>query len=146
MDKLPKELLDRVMQERAAGWTWAEIEEFSPRFEEWKKTPEAVRAQFPGLKLPHTTLLRWHDLRVEQVKKEVLADQVKAREIASLFAGKELKDLPDTVRTAISDQLFGMMQSADERSRLNVVKGLLALGDLLAQQRKIEIAGKKADA
>lgn len=146
MDKLPTELLDRVMKERAAGRTWSEIEEMSPRFEEWEKTPETVRADFPGLKLPHSTLLRWHDLRVDQVKQEVLADQVKAREIAGLFAGKELKDLPDTVRTAISDQLFGMMQNADEKSRINVVKGLLALGDLLAQQRKLEIADKKAQA
>jgi hypothetical protein len=139
MDKLPTELLDRVMNERAAGRTWSEIEELSPRFEEWEKTPETIRAQFPGLKLPHSTLTRWHDLRVEQVKKEVLADQVKAREIAGLFAGKELKDLPETVRTAISDQLFGMMQNADEKSRHRVVAGMLALGALLNEQRKVQL-------
>jgi hypothetical protein len=139
MDKLPTELLDRVMKERAAGRTWSEIEELSPRFEEWEKTPETIRAEFPGLKLPHSTLTRWHDLRVEQVKKEVLADQVKAREIAGLFAGKELKDLPETVRTAISDQLFGMMQNADEKSRHKVVAGMLALGALLNEQRKVQL-------
>jgi hypothetical protein len=139
MDKLPTELLDRVMNERAAGRTWSEIEELSPRFEEWAKTPETIRAQFPGLKLPHSTLTRWHDLRVEQVKKEVLADQVKAREIAGLFAGKKLKDLPETVRTAISDQLFGMMQNADEKSRHKVVAGMLALGALLNEQRKVQL-------
>jgi hypothetical protein len=139
MDKLPTELLDRVMKERAAGRTWSEIEELSPRFEEWDKTPETIRAQFPGLKLPHSTLTRWHDLRVEQVKREVLADQVKAREIAGLFAGKELKDLPETVRTAISDQLFGMMQNADEKSRHKVVAGMLALGALLNEQRKVQL-------
>lgn len=143
MDKLPAELLDRVMKERAAGRTWLEIEEMSPRFEEWQKTSETVRAEFSGLKLPHSTLLRWHDLRVDQVKREVMADQVKAREIAGLFAGKELKDLPDTVRTAISDQLFGMMQNQDEKSRHKVVAGMLALGELLAQQRKLEIQEQK---
>src|SRR5690348_14056126 len=88
MDKLPAELLDRVMKERAAGMFWKEIEDLSPRFEEWQKTSEEVRAQFPGLRIPHTTLHRWYDLRFEQVKKEVLADQVRAREIAALFAGK----------------------------------------------------------
>jgi hypothetical protein len=147
MDKLPTELLDRVMKERAAGRTWMEIEEMSPRFEEWEKTtkPE-IRAEFPGLKLPHSTLLRWHDLRVDQVKREVLADQVKAREIAALFAGKGMKDLPETVRTAISDQLFGMMQNADEKSRHKVVAGMLALGELMAQQRKLEIQEQKVQA
>jgi hypothetical protein len=139
MDKLPTELLDRVMNERAAGRTWSEIEELSPRFEEWEKTSPDIRADFPGRKLPHSTLTRWHDLRVEQVKKEVLADQVKAREIAGLFAGKELKDLPETVRTAISDQLFGMMQNADEKSRHKVVAGMLALGALLNEQRKVQL-------
>ena len=146
MDKLPTELLDRVMKERAAGRTWLEIEEMSPRFEEWKQADDQTRINFPDNRLPHTTLLRWHDLRVDQVKREVLADQVRAREIAGLFAGKELKDLPDTVRTAISDQLFGMMQNSDEKSRHRAVAGLLALGELMAQQRKLEIADKKVQA
>jgi hypothetical protein len=140
MDKLPMELLDRVMKERAAGRTWSEIEELSPRFEEWEKnTKPEIRAKFPGLRLPHSTLTRWHDLRVEQVKKEVLADQVKAREFAGLFAGKEFKDLPETVRAAISDQLFGMMQNGDEKSRHKTISGLLALGALLNEQRKVQL-------
>jgi hypothetical protein len=140
MDKLPTELLDRVMQERAAGRTWLEIEQMSSRFEEWKKTTETVRAQFPGLKLPHSTLLRWHDLRVEQVKKEVLADQVKAREIAGLFAGKEFKDLPEAVRNALGDKVFALTQSTDNKTQL---KHLLDLGWLLAQQRKLELNERK---
>jgi hypothetical protein len=139
MDKLPMELLDRVMKERAAGRTWSEIEELSSRFEEWEKTSPEIRAQFPRLNLPHTTLTRWYDLRVEQVKQEVLASQVRAREIAALFAGKGIKDLPEAVRTAISDQLFGMMQNADEKSRHKTVAGLLALGVLLNDQRKVEL-------
>jgi len=137
MDKLPPELLDRVMKERAAGRTWEHLESLTPRFEEWEKVSPEIRAKWPGLRLPQSSLQRWHDLRVEQVKKEVIADQVRAREIAGLFAGKSMKDLPDTVRTAISDQLFGMMQNADEKSRHKVVAGMLALGELMAQQRKL---------
>lgn len=140
MDKLPTELLDRVMKERAAGRTWSEIEEMSPRFEEWEKTPETVRADFPGLKLPHSTLTRWFDLRVEQVKREVLADQVKAREIAGLFAGKEFKDLPDAVRNAIGDKVFALTQATDNKTQL---KQLLDLGWLLAQLRKLELQERK---
>jgi hypothetical protein len=143
MDKLPQEILDRVMQERAAGRTWDEIEAMSPRFDEWQKTDEVVRAEFPGLKLPHTTLQRWYDIRVDQVKREVLADQARAREIAALFAGKDFKELPEAVRNAIGDQLFSMMQNADADSRVMVTKGLLALGDLLNEQRKTEIKERK---
>ena len=145
MDKLPSELLDRVMQERAAGRTWIEIEELSPRFSEWQKTDEAVRARFPELKLPHTTLLRWYDLRVEQVKKEVLANQVRAREIAALFAGKEMKDLPDAVKAALSDQIFGLMQNTDEKNRSKAIAGLLGLGVLLNEQRKVQLKERQVE-
>jgi hypothetical protein len=160
MDKLPQELLDRVMKERAAGRTWEEIEELSPRFEEWGRPGKAEKTLaenrqsldalaaafelFPGGRIPHTTLQRWYDLRVDQVKREVMADQVRAREIAALFAGKDFKGLPDAVRNAIGDQLFSMMQAADAKSRLNVTKGLLALGDLLNEQRKTEIRERVA--
>jgi hypothetical protein len=143
MDKLPQELLDRIMRERAEGRTWPEIEEMSSRFDEWGKTSAEARAKFPGLRLPHSTLQRWYDLRVEQVKVEVLANQERARKIAALFAGKQFKELPEAVRTAIGDQLFGMMQNADEKSRHKVVSGLLALGELLNQQRKLDIQDRK---
>ncbi|HEV7521297.1 MAG TPA: hypothetical protein VGP89_09375 [Candidatus Angelobacter sp.] len=153
MDKLPMELLDRVMKERAAGRTWLEIEELSPRFEEWGKVEQTNKdawllafKAFPGGRIPHTTLSRWYDIRVDQVKKEVLASQVRAREIAALFAGKGIKDLPEAVRTAISDQLFGMMQNADEKSRHKTVAGLLALGVLLNDQRKTELKGQQVEA
>lgn len=146
LDRAPELLRDRVMKERAAGRTWSEIEEMSPRFEEWEKTAPEIRVQFPGLKLPHSTLQRWHDLRVEQVKREMLADQTRAREIAALFAGNDFKKLPEAVRNAIGDQLFAMMQSGDDKSRDKVVDGLLALGELLNQQRKTEIREKVAAA
>ena len=146
MDKLPTELAKRVMEERAAGRTWMEIEDLSPTFEEWGKVEQsnkdaylAAFRLFPNGRIPHSTLSRWYDLRVDQVKKEVMTDQVRAREIAALFAGKELKDLPETVRTAISDQLFGMMQNGDEKSRHKAVAGLLALGVLLNEQRKVQL-------
>jgi hypothetical protein len=150
MDRLPGELLDRVMKERAAGRTWMEIEELSGSFEEWAlsavsnhEAHVAAVKQFPGGRIPHSTLQRWYDLRVEQVKKEMLADQTRAREIAALFAGKEFKDLPDAVRNAIGDQLFAMMQNADDKSRTKVVSGLLALGELLSQHRKLDIQERK---
>lgn len=147
MDKVPQLLLDRVMQERAAGRTWMEIEELSPKFEEWGKVEASSKDEyllafrlFPGGRIPHTTLQRWYDLRVEQVKKEVMADQVKAREIAGLFAGKEFRDLPEAVRNALGDKVFALTQSTDNKTQL---KHLLELGWLLAQQRKLELQERK---
>jgi hypothetical protein len=143
MDRLPAELMDRVLQERAAGRTWMEIEDMSPRFDEWKKADSKVIAKFPEMKLPHTTLLRWHDLRVEQVKREALADQVRAREIAGMFAGRDFKDLPEAVRNALGDKVFALMQSADDKTQAKTLKGLLELGWLLAQQQKLKLQERK---
>jgi hypothetical protein len=152
LDKVPQILLDRVMQERAAGRTWMEIEELSPRFEEWGKVEQGNKDEyllafklFPGGRIPHTTLQRWYDLRVEQVKHEVLANQVRAREIAALFAGKEMKDLPETVRAALSDQIFGMMQSTDEKHRTQAISSLLNLGVLLNEQRKVQLKERQVE-
>jgi uncharacterized protein (DUF3084 family) len=39
-----------------------------------------------------------------------------------------------------------MMQNADEKSRHKVVAGMLALGELMAQQRKLEIQEQKVQA
>lgn len=143
MDRLPHELLDRVMQERAAGRTWEEIEELAPAFEEWDKAPEGTRALFPGLRLSPQMLRRWHDLRVEQVKREMLADQARAREIAGLFSGKPFKDMPEAVRNALGDKVFSLMQSADEKSQAKTLKALLDLGKFLGQQRKLELQEEK---
>ncbi|MBZ5533086.1 MAG: hypothetical protein LAO20_16775 [Acidobacteriia bacterium] len=145
MDRLPQELLDRVMKERAAGRTWSEIQDMSPSFKEWETVAADAETlkQFPGGRIPQTTLFRWYDLRVEQVKREMLADQTRAREIAALFAGKDFKDLPDAVRNALGDQLFAMMQNADDKSRTKVVSGLLALGELLSNHRKLDIQERK---
>jgi hypothetical protein len=143
MDRLPAELLDRVIAERAVGRTWDEIEELSPRFDEWEKTAAEIRAQFHGLRLPRATLQRWYDIRVEQVKREMLADQVRAREVAAIFAGKEFKDLPDAVRNALGDKVFTLMQAGGDKNQSKTLKGLLELGWLLAQQKKLEIQERK---
>lgn len=150
MDRLPQELLDRVMRERAAGRTWLEIEEMSPRFEEWGKVEQANKdayllafKSFPAGRIPHTTLQRWYDLRVEQVRSELLADQARAREIAQIFAGKGYEGLSDTVRNAIADKVFEVMQSADDKSKGKALKSLQEFGWLLAQQQKLELQARK---
>ncbi len=146
MDKLPSHILDRVMAERSVGRTWEEIEDMSPRFEEWNKTEESVRANFPGLRLPHSTLQRWYDLRVEQVKREVMAQSVKSREFAAAFAKSDFRKLPEAVKNALGDQVFALMQHVDEKNQARFRKELLNLGMLLAENRKLDIQERRASA
>jgi hypothetical protein len=143
IDRLPAELRERIQAERAAGLTWEEIEDISSRFKEWEQVPEKVRALFPELKLPHTTLQRWYDLRVEQVRRETMASAAKAREFAAAFAGPGLKDLPEAVRNALGDQIFSLMQSADAKDQARFRAELLKLGTLLTEYRKLDIAERK---
>lgn len=70
LDHLPLALLDRVRAERANGHTWSEIENDSPNWTEWEEASLEAMASFPGRRLPHSNLQRWHDLRVEQVQRE----------------------------------------------------------------------------
>lgn len=139
IDKLPVELRDRIQAERAAGGTWEEIEELSPKWKEWEAVPEKVRQLFPDLKLPHTTLARWYDLRVDQVIRENLERAQKAREAAAIWAGRDFKDLPAATRNALGDQIFALMQSADKQDQQQFRKELMVMMDLLNESRKLDI-------
>jgi len=143
IDKLPIELREGIQEMRASGLTWIEIEDLSPRMKQWKAVPEKTQALFPGLRIPHTNLSRWWDLRIEQVKRETLESAGKAREFAAAFAGRDFKDLPDAVRNALGDQIFSLMQSADKQDQTRFRRELLALGELLNQHRKLDIAERK---
>ena len=145
IDRLPLELRDRVMLERAMGRTWDEIEQASPEFTEWAKAePDAVKL-FPGKRLPHSNLQRWYDLRVEQVRKEALAKAGRAREIAVEFSRRGFKDLPEAVKAALGDQIFALMESGAAGDEKQFRKELILLGRLLNQNRRLDIAQEKVD-
>lgn len=139
IDKLPVELRDRIQEERAKGGTWEEIEEMSPKFPEWEKVPEETKQLFPKLKLPHSTLARWYDLRVSQVLQENLERSQRAREFAGIWAGRDFKDLPAATRNALGDQIFALMQSADKQDQQQFRRELMALMELLNESRKLDI-------
>lgn len=143
IDKLPMEMRDAIQRLRADGRTWEEIEELSPAFEGWDKLPLSVLELFPDMKIPRSSLQRWYDIRVEQVRREVVADSERAREFAATFNGPANKDLPDAVRNALGDQIFSLMQSADASDKQQFRKELLNLGMLLAEHRKLDIREQK---
>jgi hypothetical protein len=143
IDKLPAELRDRIQMERSLGLTWEEIEEISPSFKEWEKVSDAGMKLFPGKRIPKSSLQRWWDLRVDQVKAELMARAEKAREIAAAFAGSKFEELPAAVEGALRDQIFSLMQASDMSSRAKVITELQKLGLLLAQKRKLELQEMK---
>lgn len=139
IDKLPMEMRDAIQRLRAEGRTWEEIEELSPKLEGWDKLPLTVLELFPDMRIPRSSLQRWYDLRVEQIRREVMADSERAREFASTFARGGFEQLPDAVRNALGDQIFALMQSAEATDKQQFRKELLNLGMLLAEQRKLDI-------
>lgn len=139
IDKLPLELRDRIQEERAAGKTWAEIEDASPRFPEWNDISPEVQALFPDRRLPGRTLLRWWDLRVEQVRREMMQQAEVAKGLAVAFAGRGMKELPEAVMNALRDLIFSVLEHSDEKNRGKVIKSLSDLGWLLNDYRKVEI-------
>ena len=144
VDLLPEKLRDRILSERnQLGRTWQEIEIASPEWQEWKlATPEA-EAAFPGRKLPHTTLHRWYDLRVEQVRADAMAQNVVAREVASSFAKAVVKGDQQAVVNAARDIIFSLLENGDEAHRAVTAKKLIDLGYLMQMARGNEIKARK---
>lgn len=139
IDKLPVKIRDRIQALRAEGRTWPEIEEMSPDFPEWENAPAGVLELFPGKRLPATTLLRWWDLRIEQVRREVMRQAETAKGLAVAFAGRGMKKLPEAVMNASRDLIFSVLEHSDEKNRSKVIKSLSDLGWLLNDYRKLEI-------
>jgi hypothetical protein len=146
IDKLPRTSISKIQEKRSVGWTWAEIESDS---QTWKEALEKVDAKtaalFPGGKLPHSNLSRWYDLRVEQVKQEVMAKAQRAREFAEAFASRGFKDLPEAVRAALADTIFGLMEDPSKKQDAELRYNLIELGKLLAKERKLDIDEKKVE-
>ena len=156
LDRLPLALLDRIRAERAQQRTWDEIECDSPHWEEWEQATPEVLAAFPGRRLPHTNVQRWHDLRVEQVQRERDAQSVAAQAFADRLAARGIAP-GAAIRNAFSDSVFRLaIAGADEKlirdelCRLAHVTAALERGEIARQRleldrRKLELAAQQAE-
>ena len=115
IDRLPQSAQDAIQALYGRGRTWVEIAEQSsrPYSAEWEKDgggfidwpnvdPDALDL-FPGLRLAKSSLQRWFDLRVSQVRAQVMAESAKAREWAAAFAGNDLAGSNAAVMNAMRD-------------------------------------------
>lgn len=143
IDRLPSDVHEQIQKLKAAGHTWAEIEEMSPAFVSWDKLDKEVVKLFPGHRLPHTNLHRWYDLRVQQVREETLRRAESSRQVAAAFAGRSFKELPDAVRNLLGDMVFTFTEKSGAEPEEKLFKAATELGWLLQRFRANDIREKK---
>jgi hypothetical protein len=146
LDRLPREVHEEILAARAEGKTWSEIEDLSREFVPWSELAPALALQYPGRKLPRTTLQRWYDLRVEQVRKEVMAESEQARVFAEKFASAGFEHADDAVVNAFRDEVFRLTQSADPKSRADFQKMLNQLSLVMTRVERVKLQRRRVDA
>ena len=154
MDRLPLAVHDAINHLKTElGKSWKYIETLSTMpyhpdwakagnvgkfgFVDWHGLPLDTLNLFPDLRLPAASLQRWFDVRIAQVKKEVLERSAAARELAEAFVGKQLPD--SAVMNAASDVIFAKMQSQDDKSKKDAARALLALAEVMQVKRANDI-------
>jgi hypothetical protein len=137
LDALPLAMLDRIRAERAAGRSWTEIEQSSPQWPEWEQAEPEALASFPHRRLPHSSLQRWHDLRVEQVRREQEKQSRAAHAIAGQLAAHGFSNLDSAVKNALGEAVFGLL--AEGAGKDEVMKALYQLSRLLISLDRAEI-------
>jgi hypothetical protein len=146
VDKLPQEVRDTILKLRAEGRTWPQIEEESREFVPWDTLAPLLVERFPGKKIPHSNLHRWYDLRVEQVRKEVLAESETARAFAEKLGATGVENGSDLVVNAMRDQVFQFTKNIDPKSKSDFLKFLNQLGLTMTRFQRVEIQRRKVDA
>jgi hypothetical protein len=132
IDRLPLAIQDRIRAARIAGRTWMEIEQQSPKWAEWAEATEEQRAIFPDLRLPHTNLHRWYDLRVEQVIQEQEQRAQAAHAAAEKLAARGFSNLTASVKHALGEAVFELM-NANAAAPDEIVEALTDVGHLLVK-------------
>ncbi|MHB1673784.1 MAG: hypothetical protein ACYCSP_05985 [Acidobacteriaceae bacterium] len=150
IDRLPVEARDAILHLRDIGKTWPEIEELSalPKerggFVEWDALALDVLELFPSMRLPHSSLHRWYDLRFRQVMVETMARSAQAREIATAFAKSAVDGADEAVLNAARDQIMSVLaEGGPSGGRMKAAKALIDLGFLVQTTRANEIKQRK---
>jgi hypothetical protein len=151
IDRLTPSIHNAILVMRnQLGKTWEEIEALSAApmdkggFVDWKTLPASVQKQFPDHRIPHTTLHRWYDLRVSQVRRDVEQRSLVAREVAESFAKSVVDGSNEAVINAARDQLMSLLaEDLTPKGRTHAAKGLIALAEILQEARANDIKERK---
>ena len=157
IDLLPQPAKDAIQVLRDRGVPWPRIEEQSAKpwskdwekdgggFVEWEAIPLGTLEEFPSMRLPKSSLQRWYDLRVSQVRAQVLAESAKAREWAAAFASKNLPDSNAAVMNAMRDQVFGMMEGVAPGERDRFLDGLNTLSLTMSRLQRVDLQARRVE-
>jgi hypothetical protein len=157
IDRLPQSAQDAIKHLYDRGRTWVEIAEQSARpyssewdkdgggFIDWEQVDTDALDLFPGLRLPKSSLQRWFDLRVSQVRKQILAESAKAREWAAAFAGNDLPGTNAAVMNAMRDQVFTLMQQVGTGDQAKFLDGLNVLSLTLSRLQRVDLQAKRVE-
>lgn len=151
MDRLPPVVHDVILQLRnGRGKTWEEISALSAQpmdkggFVEWSKLPADVRKLFPKKVIPRTSLHRWYDVRVQQVRADVEVRSEQARTIAQAFASSVMTNGNEAVVNAARDTIMAVLaEDASASGRQKAAKALIALAEVMQVARANDIKERK---
>jgi hypothetical protein len=159
IDKLPEKVRFAITRLHNARFKpWEEIEEQSRKpysakwetdgggFIDWSKIDPKLLAEFPGKRLPKSSLHRWYDLRVDQVQSQILKESETARAFASKFVGAGIDDANDAVINAMRDEVFALAGKMDTESRGVYMKSLNQLTLAMTRIQRVQMSALKVKA
>ncbi len=158
IDKLPQSVRDAIKLLYDRGATWIEIEgrsaePFSANWEKdgggfinWESLDLKVLELFPEMRLAKSSLQRWFDLRISQVRQQVLVEGEQARQWAAALATKSLPEGNAAVINAMRDQVFSLMQGVGGADRGKFLEGLNALALTMSRLQRVELQAKRVEA
>jgi hypothetical protein len=135
--------------------TWDQISELSAKpysekwpsdgggFIDWPNVDGEVLDQFPGLKLPVTSLHRWYDLRVRQVQTQILKESETARAFAEKFTAASIDDPNSAVINAMRDEVFTLAGKMETGSRADYMAALNQLTLAMTRIQRIQLQAEK---
>ncbi|MBI3405457.1 MAG: DUF3486 family protein [Acidobacteria bacterium] len=133
IDSMPPEVAEEIQKLRAAGKTWSEISDLS--------------VKFAAERIAISTLQRWYDVRVEQVRKEIEAQAARAKSLAAVFKKNGFEDLPESAVNALGSEIFGAMEAGTPAARQESLGNLVALLARMitaqAAKKRLEVEDKK---
>jgi hypothetical protein len=151
IDRLPVEVHDEICRlHNSDGKSYEVISQRSALpldrggFVPWATLSDDVLKLFPKKELAASTLHRWYDLRVAQVRRDTLARSDQARKLAVQFAKSSLVNANDAVINAARDIFFGVLaEDGTATSKVKAASKLVELGALMQKAKTNEIRERK---
>ncbi len=147
IEKLPIAWQEWIKQQRAipSVTPWEQIEERSTTALPWKELPQETLRLFPRRRLPASNMLRWYDVACVQVQRENAIERQFSIDFANSLLRGGYKNLPESVRTALADQVFQLNRAARKGDQGEFQARLVDLGNLLVKFERNRIAQQKVE-